>query len=45
VLRHNSFAASTPPLDNASSTPSVNFLVFVEAKFKKMILSIAIAKP
>ena len=45
VFLHNSFAASTPPLDRASSTLSVNFLVLVEAKFKNMIRSIEIAKP
>ena len=43
VFLQTSLAASKPPDANAPSTWSINFFEFVVERFKKIILSIAIA--
>ena len=45
VFLQTSLAASNPPEDKAPSTSSINFLELVVERFKKIILSIAIASP
>ena len=45
MFKQSSLAALTPPDFNALSTSLTNLSVFVVAKFRYMILSIAIAKP